>query len=659
MLIVDWGALEGASLMEMVRLAAEGGARRVLACVCLSQLPPEAEWHLRTLRELEVEQRQPAKDLLTPPPTRTVKVPVEVEFLSAIPVRSFGVRDCPVCEQLNRLGEHDAPTDEMKEFARDQRERRLHLTSRAEAAEQKVQRLDGSPLGGDRSVAMLEIRRRLEEALRSTWHRYDLNQELEELEARLEKKVFAEDVERATDWMRLLGLEPQWLGRPPLVLEKTRRHVAAIAARVALLPETPEDDRAMAIATLRGSSKQAFARHAPQIFRVAHEEPSARGQLIYGLLTYLDRPYLQTPEVLRSLVGTLEAMRSAIWQGDIPESDGDHEVKILLERAILQRGTAELADVRPERVWQQLKELLDFVTKAHQQGTTIRRLEDDIKREKPSDLEVGRQAQLQKDVLADWESTEHFLRDRVLPRLSRLRRTLDGPTANLFGPNLGWLTTLVDQHASVAEWPISKIAARVQEGGAHFNEDAVWDRFVTEFKLIADMLLRQRQPPREEGAPLGPEPARLIRFLDSVPASLPEAIEYARSRYQGSLIEEVKTVGVPERLDLYFPDSEMKELLYEILANVDEHHVSWSDNGDAEGASPARVRIELFEEPETVTLVVTNTSTRTSAKRGILLDRFRRSLACFEGSLDTRPLSGPEPETYRVIATFRRYRHDA
>ncbi len=658
-LIVDWGALEGASLMEMVRLAAEGGARRVLACVCLSQLPIEAEWHLRTLRELEVEQRQPAEDLLAPPSTRTVRVPVEVEFLSAIPVRSFGIRDCPVCQQLNRLGEHEMPTDEMKEFARDQRERRLHLTSRAKAAEQEVQRLDGSPLGGRRSVAMLKIRHRLEEGLRSTRLRYDLSQELSELKAKLDDSAGPEEIERATDWMRLLALEPQWLGRPPLVLEETRRQVAAIAAWIALLPGIPDDDRTTAIATLRASSKQALAEHAPQIFRIAHEEPSARGQLLYGLLTYLDRPYLQTPDVLRSLVETLQAMRSAIWQGDIPESDGEHEVKILLERAILRQGTAELADEPPEKAWQQLKELLDFVTKAHQDGTRIRRLEADIDREHPSDLSPERQDQLQKGVLADWEWTEHFFRDQVLPRLSRLRRTLDGPTAkNFFGPNLGWLTALVDQHASVAEWPISKIAARVHEGGARFNEDAVWVRFVTEFKLIADMLLRQPQPPRESGAPVAPGPARLIRFLDSVPGSLPKAIEYACSNYRSDLIGKIEIVGVPDHLDLYFPDGELKELLYEILANVDKHHVSRSANGPVD-APPAQVRIELIEEPETATLVVTNTSTERSEKRGIFLARLRRSLACFEGNLDSRSLSGPEPYTFRVTATFRRYNRDA
>ncbi len=661
--IVDWGALEGTSLMEMVRLAGEGGATSIFACVCLSQLPAEAEWHLRSVRKVEVTRQKPAPSLLEkPPPPEKKEIPLRVEFLSAIPVRAFGPRECPVCQELNRLADHEMPTPELRRFAKEQREKRLHLTSRAEAAEQPIWRLDRAPLGGDRSVAMLAIRHELEAALRSTRVRHEIAERLKGLT----KVLYAADDEdlcdsdniedawrESVDWLRLLALERQWLERPPLVLEGPRESIGQLAAAVAVAAEIDPDDRATSIAVLRASSKPLFVEHAFEIFKRTVEQALPRRQLFYSLLSTTDRPYVRSPQTWKPLVETLERMRSAILEGDVPRRAGLTEVELLLDRAVLRLGVADLSGIPEPTVWRRLGESVDFAGTKHELGARIRRLEAMARREIfPSSAADDRTDPVITTTLDDWEKVENFLRNTVLPHLRCLRRVFDSDVAKeIFGPDLPWLTELLDSRSGVGEWPISVIVAEVDEGKASFHEPRIWTRFSAEFQRIAATLLRQRLT---SGDPdfAGGEPSRLIRFLEGIPADLGRDVRHAVETRTEDCFSSIEIAPIPDSLDVFFPSLSLRELLGEVLENVCKHRVT---DSAAEPRKPS-VKIRLHEEDGLARLAILNTGTTPTRPAGDLLAKYTETLECFGGELTPKVTGGSEsPFTFRAEITLRRF----
>lgn len=291
--IVDWGALEGTTIMELVRLASEAGATRVMACIVLSQLAPEPEWQLRAVREVEVGHPEIARDLFDADEATLRRVPVRIEFISALPVRAFPASDCPLCAQRQRLAKHMMPTGALRQFAKRQREERLQLTTREDVVAQRLQDLDRIELSGERTVSMLRIRDRLERALRSTRARHELVTWVRSL------GPVSDD---ARDLVRLLAAETQWLRRPPLVFDDVRSTTAGLAARMSCDETTAANDRVNAIGVLRTSSKSEFARQAPEIFRRCVGDAAAMQQLFYGFLTYSERPYLQAEGAWEPLV---------------------------------------------------------------------------------------------------------------------------------------------------------------------------------------------------------------------------------------------------------------------------------------------------------------------------------------------------------------------
>jgi len=51
--VIDWGSLTGDTISQLVRLGGLAGAKRLLACICLSQLGADHEGFLLSLREAE------------------------------------------------------------------------------------------------------------------------------------------------------------------------------------------------------------------------------------------------------------------------------------------------------------------------------------------------------------------------------------------------------------------------------------------------------------------------------------------------------------------------------------------------------------------------------------------------------------------------------
>ncbi len=641
--IVDWGALEGTTIMELVRLASEAGATRVMACVALSQLAPEPEWQLRAVRKVEVRRPQVAPDLFAVEQATLRQTPVRVEFISALPVRAFGASDCPMCAQRHHLAKHKMPTGGLRQFAKRQREERLQLTTREDIVTQRLQDLDRIELDGEQTVRMLRIRDRLERSLQSTRARYELFSWLQEV------PPAGDD---ARDLVRFLAAETQWLRRPPLVFDDVRAVIASLAARMSCDETTAANDLVNAISVLRTSSKSEFAKQAPEIFLRCVDDAAAMQQLFHGFLTYSERPYLQAEGAWEPLVNALSAMRDRISDGEVPSSEGGQEIRVLLDRAKTRLGVARLAEQPLPSTWAHLSRLFGAEYDRHGIGASIRRLEQDVQiRDALRGVDDAAVNEWTDSVLQDWDKVARFLRDEIVPPLRHLRQTLDSDVAReTFGPEWTLLVGYLDQAAGVAEWPIEQVVRRVRDEHEKLSEDRNWAWFRHEVQWLSDVLLR----PGVDDAEFNVWPSRLTQLLRSVPADLGEAIRHVKRQSWGPKIDAINLVGVSdESIPVFFPGSELRELVTELVRNVEEHHDAHLGASDAQHFG-SRVEFSV-DVGEDVVLRVVNTASKISENPGLLLKRFTEEVAAFDGLLDHRAVGGdPTGITYQVTLMLRR-----
>lgn len=665
--IVDWGAIEGTTAIEMLRLACEAGAERVLVCLCLSQLPHDEERHLAALTGMSVQRQvspSPVDDrgrsaLLdehdAPPAPQTVDhdVSVRVRFLSALAVPAYTPRDCPVCQQLVELSEQEAPTQRLASFLEDQRKKRLHLTPRDDAISAPIEDLDRNPLPSEAVVKMLDRRHELEAALRSTRARHKLAAWLE----RLDPEVPSGE---GLNLMRLLAVETQWLRRPPLVFRRVRGNLADLAAGIAAAPDIASADRVNAIVVLRTCSRSAFADHGDRIFVRVHADHAALDQLLYGFHAHIQRPYLRAPAVWKALADALGRIRRRIEVGEIPASAGGQEIELLHERASARGRAARVAETPVTQAWSELKRALATDYPHPGVSDSVRRLAPGLYGSLAEAFRAGAQLDerqreherfISQQIPDDWQSVEAFLSDEVLPRLQRLNGMLRSDTArDAFGAQLTRVQRLIAEGQAVAEWPIARLMREVGEDVRRLGRPYVWDRLMSEYRWLTDVLLG---PDEDEHAMR----SRLARLLELVPtplyATVKQTVQAHRDRHPESRIATIEIDGAPADafapaadVDVFFPRNALRHLLEQILRNVEVHHVG------ADGP-PARVWIEHRDLGRYMLMKVSNTATQPSANPGRLLAKYKQELPRFEGEIERNRSSDVAGVTYCVRVRLR------
>jgi hypothetical protein len=656
--IIDWGAIEGTTVTELVRLAAGAGAERILVCLCLSQLRPETEWHLRALRRVaatrwEVPEKLFDMDLAhtdrpSQPLSKEVEVSIEVEFLSALRVPAFSHGDCPLCRQLETLTEDGGHTDRIKAFVNRQHTERLHLKPRDEAVGEPLVALDGNRLSGEATAAMLAQRRELESALRSSRVRWRLVSWLRDL---AEPGDVSDEI---LNLLRLLSVETPWLRRPPLVFDEVRRLVADMATAVAVSPTAGASDLINAITVLRTCSKMAFARNAEAIYLNVHERAEVLDHLLYGIYTYIDRPYLQTEEVWRPLVEALEAIRERVAQGDIPQRNGSREVDVLHDRAKVRWRVAQLADMPDAVVFNELARSFGATYTTHGVADSVRRLEPNLHREFVKEVHASSQhdddvrtrlASLERDIAAGWRQIERFLGDHVIAQLRHIRPVLNSwPAREELGTQWAALDRLLSEDLGVAEWPIALLVRAIECGTETF------ETFDREFSWLAEIMLR----PNRLGAGRGYEPARLVRLLRDVRSDVHAVLALAQSMHTYEHVAQIDLSGVPDDgTNAFFPSSSLRELLGEVFANVESHYHPGDDTDH--GTHPGRARIEVTRmlQADDVVLSIVNTDTAPRSGRRELLAKQGEALLAFGGGLSHGRVADP-PLSYWIEITLKR-----
>jgi hypothetical protein len=349
--IIDWGALTGTTVMQTIRLAAEAGARNVLACVFLSQLKADEEAFLRSLRTLRFWSSKSSTDFnerrslpFDKKPAVEITSKVAVKFLAGFPIEAYTPYECPVCQQLSRLSQEEYPTDLLRDFAAEQKEVRLKLRTREEVLNTDPVDFDNQPMSPNASLWMLNFRGTLVEALRSTASREAIRRHLEALAKEL---TSSRNPESELLWLlQFLSIESQWLRRPPLYFRAMRDTIATIALSVALNKMVSVGDRLNAVIVLRTSNKSLFGEHFAELFESAINSEQLIKQVLYDVFTYVNRPYHQSARVFEPLKDQLEKAREFISRGEASSSSLPHDAVKQTIDGLLSRTEIRLAKAR-------------------------------------------------------------------------------------------------------------------------------------------------------------------------------------------------------------------------------------------------------------------------------------------------------------------------
>jgi hypothetical protein len=664
-LVVDWGAVEGSTVIQMIRLAVQAGAVRVLVCIGLSQMPDDSERFLRQLGSLqrhdvpadEQEERSHQQQALFEEVRADSAVPVEVHFLGSLPVTAFSPRDCPVCQQLARLSSEQLLSGPVSEYAKKEREERLYLRKRKDTIGTDPVDFDGEDASGDSLAWMVDFRSSLQNAMYSTRAREQLVDGL--------KRMTSESASHSADLMRFLSLEMQWLRRPPLSFARSRELVANLAQKVAVDALASPGERASAIAVLRTCSKEFFAAYAPDIYKSVRE--SARGsdlpvgQLLYGIFTYCNRPYLQSSAVLDPLKDAIYAMEQ--WEkasaGDAPTLLED--LRALHHRVGVRASRAPFASWSRERAWRELSLSLAKLNRGRHPWPVVdwAKLSPNGAGSAIADLQQGRTpsaaaaAQLEiwrTQAPVSWAQVYAFVDNEVLPFLSVLRPILESPEAR---EHIGWhnadlLVLAIKNELPLRDWELGRLIETIEGDGRSIESQMVWQQYVHAYRWFDDIIMRRagQRSPNDTGS-------RLLSFTAAVPAYVGATVLDCLRQFRAEDVILPAEAELPP--DMNVPAFCTRDLLAttiaQILRNVLDHRDPAMDT--------PQVWIDFETHKRDLTLTVTNSRTRPLKRPGTGLPDLNLHLKPFHASIEGTLLPGTPSQqrpgsTWQTVLTLRR-----
>ncbi len=421
---LDWGSLSTSTANQLLGIAAQAGASRLLLLLLTSQLPVDEEEALARVSSVRVRQlRQVASTpgaLALGTEAVDAEVSVRVRFITRLHVGVAPAVDCDLCalERAYRVAIDTSPTALLSRHATTMADR-LRPMDRATALAGTIDNAIGGGLTELDVSQILDVRRELDLATRQVSARAGLLERLSVV------PQGASDI-----WMlsllHLLELEPRWLRLSPLRFHDFRDLLARNSISLAMSrdPHLLPDDRLRAIHLARSSSKHSFMDQLVEMFTAVRNDPLLVDALLFGVLSYLDRPYHQQ-EALLSLA--LERLREI--ERTLPALRGDQASQPAVSETV--SALLRLAEYRLDSLGPRELELHDALS-------TLR---DHFARPLLDHLEVG-QSILSvrialspegplpaehadwREVRDDWTACETFLRRKLLPTLPAIRPLL-------------------------------------------------------------------------------------------------------------------------------------------------------------------------------------------------------------------------------------------
>ena len=286
-ILTDWGCMNASTIMQLIRLASESGASRILGLVMLSQMDAHEERALTMIRSVTSPPR--ASDARPGPQADywagDSVVPTRVRFLTALGISAVIKDNCPLCRLTAQLdGDADSgmlpsPVAEHARRLSDQ----LTPVTREEALRREADAF-GTPVRIDEAVEYVRLRGDLVAALRST----SRSQLVAEHMATLTRQPRGVASHAA---IRLLTAERQWLKLPPVRFAVCRNNVAQVAYEVASDSDAHELLRIEAVVVLASAAPDLLVDRLPRLWAASMNDHSLLLHIVY----YLHRIVRRTP----------------------------------------------------------------------------------------------------------------------------------------------------------------------------------------------------------------------------------------------------------------------------------------------------------------------------------------------------------------------------
>jgi hypothetical protein len=635
--ILDWGAITGSTVFSMLREAVDAGAKRVLVCLLLNQLPAANAALLARLRTLEA----PFDDAEDGPATD-----VQVSFLAPFPVVGYE-SNCPVCQRLARLPADTSRLPDLIHHEQQEVKQLLALRPREDVA--SVDDVLRTADHQDRLLDSLRLRSTLQATLQSTVDRRDFVDRLKRLVADVgatDQSRASESLSDALTLVQFLSAEPQWITKPPLVFDEAAEHLAELARLVAIhgLPQARE--RADAIVVLRMASQEAFVAALASIFEASGHDEVMLGALFHGAYSLVGRDYID-----RDSIGPLaDAMETIKRKMDANPKGALHDVRLAADRingmARMQAQRAEVVDLTRPEAWQRLVGVLVGVpphrTEALEwMSPSMRSYEVSLVQ---SGLvhDPGLVYSWSDNLLKHWSQGSWEFMNVARPLLSLLAQEMAGRDAEwalseTSQYNLLDLIGSTDaEHSRFGEF-VAEIARR----RADILQPATWNRYVSRYRdVVKELMIPQLEgtdPETDEDV------SSLVRFLRSVPANISVEVAEAIGEYEAFM--DFQLVDIPDTpVWAFAPVPLVREVVRTFFDNI---RIRTDPTGER-----AVVHVQIRRIGDHVELRVGNTATnREDSRRRRAIRALKDRAHAFGGAIEDE-LQVMPPFTFAVAARF-------
>ncbi|GAB6041053.1 ATP-binding protein [Endothiovibrio diazotrophicus] len=663
--LVDWGAVTGTTQKQMLRIAAQLGAERVLSCVYVSQLNLEDEQFFQMVSTLDAN-----RTALSTRPTPDRRVEVQVRILERFQFGKYSKGFCPVCtnlvaqDQLRRRG-HLPPLINDHLVAEQER-----LAIRSRINMDATARLP-RPVGVDTAglIWMVKVRSYLTASAGFTEARQEMVEVLTQVLGEFAEQ--SETVSPRAVWLMLLfAYEGHWMRRPPLHFEQPRQMLSDIALSIIRHPQAKDHQKIPAITVLRSAGKQRFAEHFRELFALCHDSPETLAPLLTHAYSYITRPYHQVQAMLKPLYHSLEKTLGALTRRELSVTEETRatldRMRLSLERRI---EVLNVVDLTPVQAWSKLRSRYEY---HYDPAVAHRRLADEFGRlmvpasqlermERMIDrIDIGTPPQAEdlkffnetyfNGLIANWESCRSFLDRELLPLVLRIAPTLKGYDARttLTPQNINRLLEIAGASDISEELEIAGLIAEFAAQPATKLTWENWQRFREEHGWLNDMVFRYD---RETG-----DQAMLHDLILSAPQDFGEVLSGIWPQWRAQWEKEMERIAeVPEgleeilkrRLQVFLPFKLLQDLIWQILGNILKHRIP--------GEIPHIWLTTEAADEETQKISFLNTGTGPSIKSekdqgGYGLSSTKERLSAFGGEIriDEARRHGEENATFRV-----------
>ena len=629
-LIIQWWAITGSTLHQLVRLAAKSGASWITAVCLFNQLQTNDADVLRMLRAVSVPTLAAGG---MPPAGNSVfaeNIPVVMRFVAGSGVFAFDIHGCPICATRERyqLDEDAAPPRLIRhaEVLREMlRPRELEEVARDSAAD-----LYTVPVTGHEALDYLRWRRLLLRALRKVSGRQEVIERL---------RLLTERTPPGLEWtsvglIRLLAAEQQWLRLPPLHFSVAADLLSQVCVSCLDQVAAPTWLRVQALMVMSAAVPHRLVELLPRLLNLAGNETVLIDQMLLDCCRLLLRSPGDLPIDMTQLRRNLQDCRDYLEEQRAEPASGTAEDHLHVVRNLL-----TIADYRilskpkaPQAAWERLREDLVRPVVRHRleaELLLVRNFVEDIELVEPS-------AKSARAAAADWDTCARQLEERALANLPPLREILNGDFVSdqlgrreqnrlltLSRPGVGKLRVVTDKLHCLVHGPWRPADPSWQaERRELLGRINWWNRMFLAAHVTDEA------------------PALLVELIRSAPIDLGECVTKLLDSHQAQAAIEGPEHG---KVEVFCPEKLLDQIITHLVDNAGKHRVP---------GAVCRLQIEYMQPASgTVQMVVRNSGTAPAGPPGRGLRALNDKLRPFGGSLTGQVLADGE-WTFAATATL-------